>query len=313
MELNGQAIVTPYDDPSGYSESWRHSIAVAWMNNPRANLAYKYRTDRIISKQRDYLELCNKSPVMAASARLYADNRIVTGWYEDPSDIKYYLEPLLLTEQPLEVIAKDLKAPLSAVQLYSNLFFACRDEYGNPLSSNALRTILSYEAVMANDRGRGDYRLLWRYSAVLLGYHHLAMQWGWFAPNGKLDDAEKRTKFSIKISKEAFMRKIIDGKVDAMTLAVYVHGYDAIDASKKDIGESEVVETLTKVLQIAMPSAQRAMMESRMRELSDAEHNLLLAASNVRATNVVDLGQVGGSARNGRVREKLAKFQGVKT
>lgn len=221
----------------------------------------------------------------------YIPIKMAMRWYErndSESDVKKKLEPLLLTDANLDVIALDLiGSPRGGaiIKAYERLFFCSRDDdfrlspsiqrlqkLAMPWGPLNLGTGERKEAgagVAEDDRrSRAKASDLWRVVAAKLGYEALITMWGW---NGKAHglkvgsctDTLKHFKAIINILVYNVIESQCAGTIEPKDVAKMFSSYTALlklmettnKTSKEDQDncDQELMEAFLAVLQAAAP------------------------------------------------------------
>lgn len=199
MLLGETPIVTPMDNPCQYDPDWRHSIAVALVDDPylKMDAEYEeYRQDPWIRKQVEYLKYVKRTfdsefqPKITEEQKCF---RLASIWSQGnrPSDVKFRLEPLLLTSVAIEAIKLDIGGdviPLQAFQAYEKLYFNIRTDDFRLNKSCQLR---QYFALPDGDFNHDTpVETVWKMIGALMGYDTLVNIWLWTDAHGLVHNTQ---------------------------------------------------------------------------------------------------------------------------
>lgn len=215
--------------------------------------------------------------------------RLADMWYHEmdtEAAMKKRIEPLLLTEIGIDVIALDLTGLASvqpAIEAYERLYFNCRDEDFNISGSlqlvqrfampyGPLKTFLrKYEELDSDGFVIGDGRPIakdsdvWRAIAATMGYEALMYVWKWDtrAHGMKNNSIEHMLELSWKVAASRLFQDLYNGDIKhedaARVLAAYTAQSKRISEDRADGGEGE--DTTMALLAIMSAAA------PKMREL----------------------------------------------
>lgn len=187
MLIGDTDICTPYPelggDPTHYDPDFRGKIAWELGSDIReADLPKELLSNRALIQHAKFIgKLRDNTNAPEAVYRNYPENGLVLNWAScnNNSQTKYYLDALLLTDQSIEVIAKDLGVSAKVVQLYEQLYFSCRDNKTHEMKLPArTKTSLALGPLLELPRN-APFQTQWRIIAVHLGYGGLVYRWGW--------------------------------------------------------------------------------------------------------------------------------------
>lgn len=194
MQLGSTTVVTPQDNPCQYDPDWRNSLAMALVDDPGLRLDFEYvdyKDDPWVKKQVEYLKLVKRSYTKPGyTLKLTEDQkclRLASIWNQGtrPSDVKFRIEPLLLTAVSLEAIRLDIGGediPLEAFKAYEKLYFNIRTDDFRLNKSCQLRQYF------ALPDGQFDQdtpvELVWKMVGALMGYDTLVNIWLWTDAHG---------------------------------------------------------------------------------------------------------------------------------
>ena len=121
MKIQGTIIVTPLEDPAGYSLDWRRQLAQACITT---RLPAQYARDQDLRAYLAHLRNRTQYP-LGPDDKLRAFDRI-DGWHEQGTG--KLLEAFLLTPAPCQEIARDLGLEAEEVLKYGSIHWSVRDQ-----------------------------------------------------------------------------------------------------------------------------------------------------------------------------------------
>lgn len=216
--------------------------------------------------------------------------RLADLWYHEmdtEAAMKKRIEPLLLTEIGIDVIALDLTGLASvqpAIEAYERLYFNCRDENFNISGSlqlvqrfampyGPLKTFLrKYEELDSDGFVIGDGRPIakdsdvWRAIAATMGYEALMYVWKWDrrAHGMKNNSIEHMLELSWQVAASRLFQDLYNGDIKhedaARVLAAYTAQSKKISDDKTGGGSGGVADTtkaLMDLLYLAAPKMVR--------------------------------------------------------
>lgn len=193
MVLGETVVVTPVDNPCQYDPNWRHMLAVALVEEPRLPLDpeyAEYRDDPWVRRQVDYLKYVKKSSLSGYHPKITEQlkcMRLASIWSQGnrPSDVRFRLEPLLLTSVALEAIKLDIggdAVPLDVFKAYEKLYFNIRTDEFRLNPSCQLR---QYFALPGGEFSENTpVEEIWKMVGALMGYDTLVRIWLWSDAHG---------------------------------------------------------------------------------------------------------------------------------
>lgn len=193
MTIGGTTIVTPIDNPCQFDPDWRGSVAMALFRNPNDPVGpeyQKYKLDPFIRMQISYLRAqssprLNKGQLACRLAGLWAGGASI-------SDVRFRLEPLLLTPVSYEVIALDImgdEADPFVIETYEKLYFNIRGKDGRLSRSCQLK---QYFAMPSGEIDQDTPpEALWKMIAALMGYDTLMGVWLWRDAHGMTETSQE--------------------------------------------------------------------------------------------------------------------------
>lgn len=195
MKVNGTVVVTPMDNPGQYDPDWRNSLARAMAESPEPfDPAYaRYRLDPWVRRQAGYLRAVGRN---ARLTREQSCLRLADMWFQGShvSDVRFRLEPLLLTPVSYRVIALDILGSdedddLFAVEAYEKVYFNIRDKDGRLSRSCQLRQYFALPGGQFDQDTPPE--MMWRMIGSLLGYDTLVSIWLWKDAHGIGDNSQE--------------------------------------------------------------------------------------------------------------------------
>lgn len=193
MTIGGTTIVTPTDNPCQFDPDWRGSVAMALFRNPNKPVDpeyQKYKLDPFIRMQISYLRAqggsrLNRNQLACRLASLWAGGASV-------SDVRFRLDPLLLTPVSYEVIALDImgdEADPFVIETYEKLYFNIRNKEGKLSRSCQLK---QYFAMPSGEIDQDTpAEALWKMIAALMGYDTLMGVWLWKDAHGLKETSQE--------------------------------------------------------------------------------------------------------------------------
>jgi hypothetical protein len=185
MQIGDTPIRTPFEAPNTFDLDWRYQVAKGWADQedwvPEFPGIYD---DKVIIEHREYLRACRGAGGEAVAGRMFPMHKLVLDWANPPpeteNEVKYFLEALLLTGAPMDVIVEDMGESeymdSAAYALYEKLFFNIRKKDGNMDRGLFRRT----RAVLIEEMGVDTPRpTVWRVIGHRLGYTGLCFAWAW--------------------------------------------------------------------------------------------------------------------------------------
>lgn len=171
MKIGKNEVITPYDSES-YWPAWRAEIAAALFEQPSEALPSEIADDVYIRRYLEYLRgRCRLKGEMPPGFSL---EHIASKWAirEQGSPIKLFLEPLLLTVAPFEIVDRGFGFGVDLLRCYERLFFAVRTDDGKMMLSPEQRRRLAYD--VKTPESSEDLRTLkWRVTGAVGDYNAL--------------------------------------------------------------------------------------------------------------------------------------------
>jgi hypothetical protein len=193
MRINDTVIVTPIDNPGQFDPDWRNSIALALSDSSeRIDPVYiRYKSDPWIQKQMAYFRAVKRGLTLTREQTQF---RLAYLWFQGTnlSDVRFRLEPLLLTAVPYDIIALDILGEcddIQAIKAYEKLYFNIRDAEGRLSRSCQLKQYFSLPSGQF-DRDTPPEQM-WKMVASLMGYDTLVSIWLWKDAHGIKNNSQE--------------------------------------------------------------------------------------------------------------------------
>lgn len=194
MRLGDRNIVTPIDNPCQFDPDWRAYVAMAFVDKPRVRLQSEYseyEDDEWIHRQIEFVKAKTSGKKLTQKQKAV---NMANVWYRGsrPSDMKFRLEPLLLTAASMHVIALDMGGGAvddDAFTAYERLFFNVRLNDGRLHPSCQLR---QYFALPTGEFDEDTPKeQIWKMIGALMGYDTLTSVWLWNNAHGRTSDSQE--------------------------------------------------------------------------------------------------------------------------
>lgn len=294
MRLNGSVVVTPMDNPGQFDPDWRNSI-VNELLEPGSRIDpehSRYRNDPWIRLQLSYLRAEDRHAPLTQSQRMY---RLANLWFGGSSaaDVRFRLEPLLLTSASYEVIAMDILGScdcVGAVEAYEKMYFNIRDDDGRLNKSCQLR---QYFALPSGEFDQNTPpEQLWKLIGSLMGYDTLVSVWLWKDAHGIVNNSQEYLLDEMwRLAQSRLFMSMFADRVGHESMAKLLSAVSAqqkmLSDSKSAGGSAEVdiVRAMQGMLGLASPEVIDAVASDVDRaEIEAAVSSRLRAESAVRNT-----------------------------
>jgi len=256
MTIGGTTIVTPTDNPCQFDPDWRGSVAMALFRNPNEPVYpeyQKYKFDPFIRRQISYLRSqnsprLNKDQLACRLASLWAGGASV-------SDVRFRLDPLLLTPVSYEVIALDImgdEADPFVIETYEKLYFNIRNNEGKLSKSCQLK---QYFAMPGGEIDQDTPpEALWKMIAALMGYDTLMGVWLWKDAHGLKETSQEYVLDEMwRVAQSRLFMSMFANRVGHESMAKLLASISAQQKmlhEEKNSGDTgtELVRTLLEVL-----------------------------------------------------------------
>jgi len=289
LRIGAQTIVTPIDNPCQFDPDWRNSIAIALTDNPGCRLEpeySEYEDDFWINKQIEYIKTAQRGKRLNQTLLNFRHANV---WYQGtrPSDVKFRLEPLLLTAVNYNVISLDLSGGTvdeAAFEAYEKLFFNVRLHNGRLHPSCQLRQYFALPEGEMSDETPPEQ--LWKMVGALMGYDTLVSIWLWKDAHGRRNDTQEYFLDEMwRVAQSKVFMAMFEGRVGNESMAKLLASLTSQSKLLKESKESgetglDTTRTLMAILYKASPQvigaakdvdAQPAMMRA-IKDTLDAEN-----------------------------------------
>lgn len=297
MEIGPITIITPYENPAQFEPAWRHHVALGLRDNPEILIPDKLRNDEYIAMQLNHLQHTQlKNEAFFDTSRTVARQAFDIYNMANNSSMRYYIEPLLLTEVPFSAIAEDLALSQDVVQYYERVYWACRGEYGECSKSDMLRTTfaLGPDMTMATTATQDT---VWRMIGATMGYTALTLQWRWQTPAGALDGPEQLFERITKDNLGRLFELSLKGKLQPLDITNYLGQHINYERMRFDTQKgntkNEFAEILCGVFKLLAPQMNElAQTGEALRLYEEGAVNILNAENAIIGTVVDDKGVI---------------------
>lgn len=324
MLIGNTQVLTPYPalggDPTHYDPDFRAKIAWELGSDiTRADLPQELAGNRTLLQHAKFIgRLRNDQDDAVAVYRAYPDNGLVMNWAScaNGSQTRHYLDALLLTKEPISVIAADLGVTEEQVKLYEELYFTCREPKAHRMMLPArARTALALGPLLEPGRNV-PVETQWRIVAVQLGYSALVDRWGWHEDaHGEIKDFGLM-RSNMRLAALQVDQRLRSGQFANEELFGVISGcieYERMLLEREEQGQTKQhgMELLQQVLQAFAPKIiDVAASQDGLDESERVQYMKLLATHNI---NMQDVDDKGPYAMWAQMDEQLrARYQGVK-
>lgn len=322
MQFGATDIAIPFEalggDPTFFDPAWRAKVADLVASGYNKKNLPKLLLDKVVLKHAEFLKAFKSPGSLEEVYSKYKFNGLCMNWAAETngSKTKHYLQALLLTDQPISVIAEDLQLDEQVVKLYCDLYFACRKSETEYKMALPLETRLSFAfGEMAHDASQLPTFISWRVMAVRNGYSALVHSWGIekFA-HGKLDesmDAIDRNMGLVNVNIEQQLRA---GTVGFRSLVEYMNswqGYRKLQEGieGRDGTDSPLYSQLGLIFQSIAPKLiADAISEDEKKAEIKAGKKKLLAEKNIESHNSDNENRRSVSAEFNKIKREKFKL-----
>ena len=298
-------VVTPIDNPCQYDPDWRAVVASAFVENPTAHVDVeyqRYRSDPYIQMQMRFLR-SQRSAISHSSMNL-SHIRLANLWAQgqNVSDVRFRLEPLLLTSVDYEVISLDITgdgADRNAIEAYEKLFFNIRNQEGRLSRSCQLRQYFAMPSGEINENTPPE--AMWKMIGALMGYDTLVNMWLWKDAHGVENKSQEYVLDEMwRVAQSRLFMSMFANRIGHESMAKLLASISAQqkllheDKNAGQLGE-ELTKTLLEVLRLTSPKViDAAATEVDMQHrIMDAVNSRLEAEKAVGAIEIGDVGKNG--------------------
>ena len=303
MRINDTVIVTPIDNPGQFDPDWRNSIAIGLMESEeRVDPAYlQYANDPWVRKQMAFFRALKRDMPLS---REQLDLRLANIWFQGTSlaDVRFRLEPLLLTAVSFDIISLDIAGNtdfVGVIKAYERLYFNIRDNAGRLSPSCQLR---QYFALPSGDYTRDTPKeQTWKMIGALYGYDTLTgMAWEWRNAHGLVNDSQEyRNDEMRRVIQSKLFVQIFSERVGHTSMANIL---DSVITQQKLIQEGKGSGSTDTEMAKAM-QGMLSLMSPRLVSSVGADVDRLqleeASAARLRAESAVDAVDIGEVGKNG--------------
>lgn len=320
MQFGSTTITTPFDNPPQYDPDWRNAFATAVLDYPKAKLDSEYvvyKNDPWIKKQISYLQAVRNKHHLTKEQQAY---RLASLWFQGnrSSDVKYRLEPLLLTPIGFDIISLDIgggQVDPSVFKIYERLYFSVRLESGKQNESCQLRQYFAMPQGQPGDDTPNE--TLWRVVGALMGYDTLVSMWLWNNAHGLANKANDYMLEELwRIAQSLLFLDVFAHRVDNRALPQLLGSFTDQTRMRRETGNVgvqglETSKTLMAYLYAASPHIIGAAKDTDREQLmTSAIRDRLAAQRNVSMQDVVDRGvDIGEEGLNKQIAEHFKPKQ----
>lgn len=301
MRLGDKTVViTPLDNPCQYDPDWRAAIAAAFVDDPmvKIDVEYqRYRLDPYIRRQMQFLRLQRtggrtQSDMPVRLANLWAQGSSVT-------DVKYRIEPLLLTPVDYEVISLDITGDgmdKEAIEAYEKLFFNIRDKEGRLSRSCQLKQYFAMPSGTIDEDTPPE--AMWKMIGALMGYDTLVNVWLWKDAHGIANSSQDYVLDEMwRVAQSRLFMSMFANRIGHESMAKLLASISAQQKmlhEDKDSGalSDELTMTLMNVLKLLSPKVlgQAATEVDLQQKVMEAVNARMEAE---KAVSGIDIGKIG--------------------
>jgi hypothetical protein len=312
MQIGATVIITPYDNPAQYQPDWRHLVAKAWRDNPKTLLPPEIANDEFIMRQIQYLANGVKQYPGVINKQWMAPQRAFDLYEQrEETNVRDYLDPLLLTDQPYAVIAKDLGHTPETVQFYERVYWSCRAADGVASPSEMLKTSFAM-GVEHQLLPNTPLKKIWLYMGARLGYTALTCAWSWQHPAGKVETDSEMFKLLTRMNIGTMFRMAALGQMQPIDINGFFSQYIAYERMKHETrtgGErNETMDTLLELFRIAAPVMEASAMSG------EALGDMFMGQDSADAKRLIDNTEIqdaGPEAKHVAVNKALEKSKNM--
>ena len=300
MQLGNTTIHTPADNPVQYDPAWRSVLAASWADFPseRWDLDYlEYKKDPWVQAQYNYLRAVRDGKRLTKEQKAL---KLASTWYQGnrATDVKFKLEPLLLTPASFEIITMDIgggSVDQDVFRAYERLYFNARMDNGEMHKSCHLRTFFAMPDGNVNEDTPNE--MMWRVVASSLGYGAVVSMWLWSGAHGLRNLSQDFLILETWRAAQALLiRRMASQQISNFDLTQILKVYVEHERMRKETASSDTLGTqsigaLAGVLAMTAPVILNAAKEvDKLPELTAAVQARIAAQRNINMTGVIDAG-----------------------
>lgn len=305
MQIGNNIIPIPHEDATQYAADWRHLVAKGWRDNMLATFSYKVKMDKGVLRQRDFLgKIVNPQDAWLPEQKNDAIESLAFNIYmgANRNNMRLYLEPLLLTNEPYSTIALDLNIPVAAVECYERTYFNCRTPDGKlcPSSLLRIRLALGVENKLAPNTAES---VMWRAIAAWFGYSVLVYMWRWDTAHGNTKSLSYILDKLMHITAATMVDKALRGSLDVIDINAFMGQYINHKRLQHDTGAATAGDDSKKALLAILEHMAPRMIDIGKRNEalavgnSDAPVAVAALAAQIQGTKILDNGPEAATAR----------------
>ena len=305
MKVNGTVVVTPIDNPGQYDPDWRNLLAMSFAeSSERVDPVYmRYRSDPWVRRQVGYLRAVQRGLKLT---REQIALRLAGIWFQGTSvsDVRFRLEPLLLTPVEYRIIALDMmgsedKDDLLAIEAYEKIYFNIRDDKGRLSRSCQLRQYFALPSGEFNQDTPPEQ--MWKMIGSLLGYDTLVSVWLWKDAHGIRDNSQEYLLDEMwRVAQSRLFMSMFADRVGHESMAKLLASISAqqklLHDSKSDAtSEIDAIRAMQSMLSLVSPRV----IDATAREVDSARQIEIASEARMEADRAVAAAELPPSAVNG--------------
>jgi len=292
MQIGSESIAVPFielgGDPTSFDPDWRAKVANAISDGYSEKKLPKQLRDKQITQHASFLKEFKGRTELSEVFGKYPWNGLAMNWASgnNGSKSKQYLEALLLTDQPLSVVAQDLQLDEKFVKLYCDLYFACRSDKDKYEMVLPPETRLSFAfGEISHDTRSLPSATLWKVMAVRSGYSALVRHWGTEkTAHGSLEDGAASFDRNMWLANSNMEQQLRTGQVGFRSLVEMQSAWMGFRKMKdneegRDGTNSDAYRTLEGIMTVIRPKL--ADQEEEQKAEVKAEGKKRLAQKNI--------------------------------
>jgi len=322
MQFGSTSIAVPFTelggDPTSFAPDWRAQVAEVLSSGYDEKKVPKQLKDRYVLEHAKFLSAFKSKGDVDAVYDKYRRNGLVMNWAAENnnSKTKHYLQALLLTDQPIDVVAADLQLDEKVVKLYCDLYFACRSEVDKYEMVLPMETRLSFAfGEISHDAKQLPTYVSWRVIAVRNGYTALVRNWGTESvAHGKLDEGYTVLDRNMSLAGANMEQQLRANTVGFKSLVEYMNSWQGYrkmqdNADGVDGMSSQAYVTLGRIFEAIAPklASDRETEQAKKAEVK-AGKKKLLAEKNIERHNSDDDNAKAAAAEFNKLKREKFKL-----